>query len=66
MKNSQTTGRNRLHSRDYENVKAVAEVMVERDPNVLCCIKRLRYRQVWFSAERAGVDGNGAAHCAAD
>ena len=35
----------RLHadqpiSRDYENVKAVAEAMVERDPNVLCCIKR--------------------------
>ena len=27
-------------SRDYENVKAVAEAMVERDPNVLCCIKR--------------------------
>jgi hypothetical protein len=53
-------------SRDYENVKAVAEAMVERDPNVLCCIKRLRYRRVWFSAERAGVDGNGAAHCAAD
>ena len=59
----------RLHAdqlRDYENVKAVAEAMVERDPNVLCCIKRLRYRRVWFSAERAGVDGNGAAHCAAD
>ena len=34
----------RLHadqaSRDYENVKAVAEAMVERDLNVLCCIKR--------------------------
>ena len=48
------------------------DVMVETDDTNTEVIAAWRdrvgapNRRIWFSAERAGVDGNGAAHCAAD